>query len=209
LLTVIRTSTTLVVSGLLHAHGLPEIGIFETTRICLPVAVASLALLVVLSPVLLRERRAPRRDLAEGGHEFVVSMRVAPGGPLDDKAVEEGGLGHGQGIFLVETERARETIARGGAWWRSSAEDLRRIEPRDREAVDPASYEALARGDPRMLQLAGDEFVGLIWVTSVQLVPLVGDLLQTSGGSTAIATTPPPSGVEPASSRYASSSFGR
>jgi di/tricarboxylate transporter len=109
--TLIGTSTNLVVSGLLEASGQPPIGMFELTLIGLPVAVIGLAGIVVLAPLVLRERRPVREDLSEGVREFVVSMEVVPGGPLDRQAVEAGGLRHLQGVFLVEVEREGQLIA--------------------------------------------------------------------------------------------------
>jgi di/tricarboxylate transporter len=111
LLTVIGTSTNLVVSGLLVGHGLDPIGMFEISRLGLPVALAGLVIVVLTAPAVLPERRVPRRQLAEGGREFTVTMRVVRRGPLDGQAVEAGGLRHLQGVYLVEVERGEDTIA--------------------------------------------------------------------------------------------------
>jgi len=110
-LTAIGTSTNLVISGLLEAAGEPPLGMFEITRIGLPVAGVGLVTIVLLAPRLLPDRRAARRDLEEGFREFVLNMRVQPAGPLDGKSVEDGGLRHLQGVFLVEIERDSELIA--------------------------------------------------------------------------------------------------
>jgi di/tricarboxylate transporter len=109
--TVIGTSTNIVVAGLLQEHGLAPIGMFEITRVGLPVAAAGLVLLVLLAPIVLPERRVPRRELEEGVREFSVAMDVVPGGPLDGRAVEAGGLRHLQGVFLVQVEREGDVIA--------------------------------------------------------------------------------------------------
>ncbi|HEX6926569.1 MAG TPA: SLC13 family permease [Longimicrobiaceae bacterium] len=110
-LTLIGTSTNLVVSGLMQAYGLEPMGMFEITRIGLPVAVTGITLLVLLSPILLPERRPARVQFEEESREYVVHQVVAPGGPLDGQTVESAGLRHLQGVFLVEIERAGETIA--------------------------------------------------------------------------------------------------
>ncbi|GIW50683.1 MAG: SLC13 family permease [Gemmatimonadales bacterium] len=111
LLTAIGTSTNIVVSGLLEAHGQAPMGIFEITKVGLPVAALGLLLVIFLAPLVLPERIPPERDLKEGLREFVVAMEVVRGGPLDGKAVEAGGLRHLQGVFLVEVERAGQVIA--------------------------------------------------------------------------------------------------
>jgi di/tricarboxylate transporter len=111
LLTAVGTSTNIVVSGLLVEHGQQPIGMFELTRVGLPIAAFGVLLLVALSPHLLPERRPPRHEFAEGFREFVVNMTVVPGGALEGKAVAAGGLRHLQGVFLVEIERGEELIA--------------------------------------------------------------------------------------------------
>jgi di/tricarboxylate transporter len=109
--TTIGTSTNLVVSGLLEASGGEPLGMFEITAVGLPVAVVGLAAVVLFAPVLLPDRRGARKDLDEGFREFVVHMLVKASGPLDRKTVEEAGLRHLQGVFLVEIERGSELIA--------------------------------------------------------------------------------------------------
>lgn len=111
MVTLIGTSTNLVVSGLLQARGQAPLGMFELTPVGLPAAVLGVALLALLAPVLLPERKAAQADLQERGAEFVVSMRVVPAGPLDGVAVEEGRLRNLQGVYLVEVERGGERIA--------------------------------------------------------------------------------------------------
>jgi di/tricarboxylate transporter len=103
--TTIGTSTNLVVSGLLEASGEAPLGMFEITAVGLPVALVGLAAIVLLSPRLLPERRAARRELDEDYREFVVHMLVQPRGALDGKTVDSAQLRHLQGVFLVEVER--------------------------------------------------------------------------------------------------------
>jgi di/tricarboxylate transporter len=120
--TVIGTSTNLVVSGLLDQHGLEPLGFFEIGRVGAPVAVAGLVIIVAAAPVLLPRRRAARRDLEGDVREFVVDMRVDPGGMLDGMTVAQGNLRHLSGVFLVQLERqgrvtapvSPETELRGG-----------------------------------------------------------------------------------------------
>ena len=111
LVTLIGTSTNLVVSGLLEANGYAPLGMFELSPVGLPLAAVGILVIIVLAPIVLPERRAPRRALKEGVREFVVGMEVVSGGPLDGKAVGEGNLRNLQGVFLVEIERDGEVIA--------------------------------------------------------------------------------------------------
>lgn len=105
LVTVLGTSTNLLVSGLLESDGFAPIGVFEISKLGLPVAAAGLITLLALAPNLLRSRAPARRDLEENVREFVVDMQVEPGGLVDGVTVEEGGLRHLAGVFLVQAER--------------------------------------------------------------------------------------------------------
>lgn len=109
-ITVIGTSTNIVVSGLLEQSGMEPLGFFEISPVGLPIAVVGIALLVLLTPVLLPDRRPARQDI-DDVREFVVEMRVDPGGPLDGATVEGGGLRHLVGVFLAQVDRRGDLIA--------------------------------------------------------------------------------------------------
>lgn len=109
--TLIGTSTNLVVSGLLDAKTGRPMGLFEITPIGLPVALVGLVIMVLTAPRLLPDRRPARSELVAVAREFSVMMRVVPGGPLDGIAVQDAGLRHLQGVFLVELMREADTIA--------------------------------------------------------------------------------------------------
>jgi di/tricarboxylate transporter len=109
--TAIGTSTNLIASGLMEAHGMPPMEMFEVTLVGGLVAASGVAYLVFAAPKLLPERGAPRQALESAAREFVVEMQVVPGGPLDGAQVEAGGLRSLQGVFLAEVRRASEVIA--------------------------------------------------------------------------------------------------
>lgn len=109
--TLIGTSTNLVVSGLMVDAGMAPIGMFEITRIGLPVMALGLGVIVLLSPIVLPNRRGARRQFEEELREYVFTSRVVAGGPLDGKSVEEGGLRNLEGLFLVEIERDGQVLA--------------------------------------------------------------------------------------------------
>jgi di/tricarboxylate transporter len=110
MVTLIGTSTNVVVSGLLEASGFEPMGFFEIAKLGLPVAVGGVALMVLVAPVTLPTRRPARQDI-EDVREFVVEMRVDRGGALDSLSVADADLRHLAGVFLVQLERAGETIA--------------------------------------------------------------------------------------------------
>lgn len=153
LVTTIGTSTNIVVSGLLQAHGDKPLGLFELTPIGLPLALFGCAVMVLLVPIVLPPRRAPRQSLDENVREFAVKMRVVPGGPLAGRAVEEGGLRHLQGVYLVQVERGAQRVAPVDPTFQLQADDVltfvgradlvldlqmqRGLDSAEREHIDP------------------------------------------------------------------------
>lgn len=111
MVTAIGTSTNLVISGLLEASGEAPLGMFEISRVGLPVTLVGLAGVVLFAPTLLPERRPARRELDEDFREFVVNMVVREKGAFDGRSVADAGLRHLQGVFLVEIERDGDLIA--------------------------------------------------------------------------------------------------
>lgn len=110
LVTVIGTSTTVVVSGLLESVGEAPLSMFAVTPLGLPIAVAGIGLLAVLAPRVLPARRASRRQFSDDVREFTVNMRVTPGGDLVGRSVEDAGLRHLKGVFLAGVHRDDEVI---------------------------------------------------------------------------------------------------
>jgi di/tricarboxylate transporter len=110
-LTLIGTSTNLVVSGLLDREGYGPLGLFELTRVSLPLTVLGIGMLVLLAPRLLPARQAPSEDVREGAREFIVEMVVEPRGALHGKTVAEAGLRNLQAVYLVELTRDDRSIA--------------------------------------------------------------------------------------------------
>lgn len=109
--TLIGTSTNLLVSGLLDERTGEPFGFFEITPIGLPLAVIGVAMTILLSGRLLPKHRSLREGIAEDFRQFVVEMTVVDGAALDGRSVEDGGLRHLSGVFLVEIERGTQTIS--------------------------------------------------------------------------------------------------
>lgn len=110
LLTVIGTSTNLVVAGQMSGAGLEPFGFFEVGLVGLPIAIVGIPLIVAVSPRVLRRAKGDSspEDNEKG---FFVEMEVETKGHLDGKTVDEAGLRHLQGVFLVSVERSDAIIA--------------------------------------------------------------------------------------------------
>ncbi len=110
-ITLVGTSTNIVVSGLMQEAGLAPIGMFEMTRVGLPLAIVGIGFIVACAPWLVPARLGARREFEAEARDFVFRMEVKEGGPLDGTSVEEGGLRHLRGVFLAEIERDGEVLA--------------------------------------------------------------------------------------------------
>ncbi|MCA9104101.1 MAG: SLC13 family permease [Planctomycetales bacterium] len=158
-ITLIGTSTNLVVNGLLLEQLGPDagMGLFELAWVGIPYAVIGIALLVIAANWLLPERKELMEQLGESRREYLVEMRVDAACRLIGKSVEDAGLRHLPGLFLVEIERSGTVLGPVGPDEVLVAEDrliftgivnsimeLERI-PGLVPAVDP-SYEISAKG---------------------------------------------------------------
>jgi di/tricarboxylate transporter len=108
--TVLGTSTTLVVSGLVEDRGQEPFGVFEVTKVGGPVAIAGLLTLILVSSRLVPARLTAPERAEESVREYTVSMEVVPGGPIDGSTITAAGLRDLDGVYLVELERGGETI---------------------------------------------------------------------------------------------------
>jgi len=122
-LTLIGTSTNLVVAGLVESavntaapdklNGLHAIGFFEITRIGLPLAIIGIAYLIFAAPKFLPQRIPVIEPLSDP-RQYTARLEVAAGGPLDGRTIAEAKLRRLDGLFLVEIQRAGDSISAPG-----------------------------------------------------------------------------------------------
>ena len=110
-LTAVGTSTTLVVSGLLEAAGEAPLGLFEPTLMGLPVALAGGVVVWLGAPRLLPDRQAAHQSFRVGAKAFTLSVRVAPGGPVEGVSLGQAGLRALRGVYCVQVRRGERVIA--------------------------------------------------------------------------------------------------
>jgi di/tricarboxylate transporter len=108
--TVIGTSTTLTVAGLMVDAGMRKMDFFELAPVGLPLALAGLAYIQFVAPRLLPVRQEPSEQLGEHRREYTASMIVEADCPLINQTIEQAGLRHLPGLFLVEIDRAGRII---------------------------------------------------------------------------------------------------
>jgi di/tricarboxylate transporter len=122
LATKIGTSTNVIVSGLmLEALGRP-MEMFELAAIGLPAAIAGILYMTAASRWLLPERR-PVLNQLEDPRAYTVEMMVEPGSALEGKSIEEAGLRHLSGMYLMEIDRNEQILTAVGPETRLQGKD--------------------------------------------------------------------------------------
>ncbi len=90
---------------------LQPMGLTDISWVGIPCALAGTLLLIFLSRRLMPNRTELLDSLDEQRREYLVEMLVTPGCSLTGKTVEEGGLRHLPGLFLIEIGRGNDVIA--------------------------------------------------------------------------------------------------
>ncbi len=103
--TLIGTSTTLVVHGLMIENGMSGFSFFEISRVGVPLALTGLLAVSLIGHRLLPKRKDPLVELGENTREFVVEMKVEPEYTHVGKSIEQAGLRHLKGLYLFQIER--------------------------------------------------------------------------------------------------------
>jgi len=118
--TLIGTSTNLVVNGLLNtataggtdpAGGLGPMSFFELTKLGLPYALVGAVYILIVGPCLLPSRKHLLEQVTDAPREYLVNLQVQPNCPLIGQTVEQAGLRHLPGLFLIEVTQRENTIS--------------------------------------------------------------------------------------------------
>src|SRR5262245_51226434 len=110
LCTLIGTSTNLIVNGLLITQaGLPGLRLFDPTWIGVPCAVAGLAYMLTVGRRLLPHRDSATSPVGDS-REYTVEMMVDAGSILAGQTIEQAGLRHLPGLYLIEIEDRKSVV---------------------------------------------------------------------------------------------------
>lgn len=107
-MTLIGTSTNLLVNGFTLNAGLPGIGFFDFTFIGLPVFIAGVAVISLISVVLLPARKSGEQETSQS---YLLESQLAANSPLVGQSVGQSGLRHLERLFLVEIIRGKHVIS--------------------------------------------------------------------------------------------------
>jgi len=118
--TLIGTSTNLVVNGLMeetarsqpqYSETLRPMHLFELSRVGVPYAIVGILYLVLLGRHLLPTRKDLIDRLTDTSREYLANMRVEPASRLAGQSIEQAGLRHLPGLFLIEIVREEQVIS--------------------------------------------------------------------------------------------------
>jgi len=102
--TLIGTSTNLIINGLLISEKNVYLNLFEPAYIGVPIAIAGFIYLITFGRKLLPDISSAYSSF-ENTREYTIEMILKRGSPLENTTVEEAGLRHLPGLFLVEIIR--------------------------------------------------------------------------------------------------------
>jgi di/tricarboxylate transporter len=124
LCTLVGTSTTLVVNGLLieETNGKDALGMFDIAWIGVPATAVGLIYILTFGRWLLPERK-PAITQLDDPREYSVEMMVDRGSPLVGKTIAEAGLRNLPGMYLMEIDRAGHVMAAVASTERLEADD--------------------------------------------------------------------------------------
>ncbi len=109
LCTLIGTSTNVVISGLVARETGEALHLFDPVWVGFPCAAAGLIYIVLCSRWLLPDRR-PAISERDDPRQYTVEMLVDPGSPLVGQTIEEAGLRHLVGLYLMEIDRGGQVL---------------------------------------------------------------------------------------------------
>ncbi len=117
--TLIGTATNLVVQGMVfeaQAQGQlsgVQIGMFTISPVGVPATIVGILYILFVSQKLLPDRRGTSINLAEA-RRYTVEMLIEPGSGIDGRSIEQAGLRHLPGAYLVEIDRGGDRLVAVG-----------------------------------------------------------------------------------------------
>jgi len=104
---LIGTSTNLVIDSLMRQSGLPGFSLFELSAVGIPITLVGCLYLIIARPFLLPDRQGSTEKFNDV-REYLVEMQVNPNCELIGQSIQDAGLRHLPGLFLIEIIRNGE-----------------------------------------------------------------------------------------------------
>lgn len=106
---LIGTSTNLVVDGLMRQSGFSGFTLFELAAVGIPITIVGCIYLLIAGPYLLPDRTGAIEKFSDV-REYLVEMLVNPDCDLAGQSIENAGLRHLPGLFLIEIIRNNKVL---------------------------------------------------------------------------------------------------
>lgn len=107
---LIGTSTNLVIDGLMRQSGFSGFSLFELAAVGIPITLAGFIYLLIAGPYLIPDRSGAIEKFTDV-REYLVEMLVLSDCELTGQSIQNAGLRHLPGLFLIEIIRNDEIIA--------------------------------------------------------------------------------------------------
>lgn len=179
--TLVATSTNIVVDGMLRQHGLAGMGLFELTPVGLPILLAGLAYVLLVSHRLVPER-AGHAELADdfGVSSYLAEIVVLPGSHLAGTTLAGSNLARDLDVTVLRIRRGADVMLAPDATTILARGDVLLVEG-DREEIlkvkDTAGIGIKADVDLSDPDLEGDD-IRLAEVVVLHRSPVIGRNLQ-------------------------------
>ncbi|BDD08850.1 sodium:sulfate symporter [Fulvitalea axinellae] len=111
MLTIIGTSTTMVMNGLMVEQGAPEINSYYLLIIGLMVLFTGLTFLTIFAGKLLPDHQDALEQFNENKREYLIETALKPNSKIIGKTVSEASLRNLKGVYLVEIIRKDRIIS--------------------------------------------------------------------------------------------------
>ena len=106
---LIGTSTNLVVDSLMRQSGFSGFGLFDLAAVGIPISVIGCLYLIIAGPYLLADRQGSIEKFNDV-REYLVEMQVQADCELAGQTIQDAGLRHLPGLFLIEIIRGGDLI---------------------------------------------------------------------------------------------------
>jgi di/tricarboxylate transporter len=111
MITLIGTSTTLVLNGLLIDQDIAGLNVRDLFLTGLAVSVTGIIFIAYTGNRLLPDRSDSMQDFSKNQRQYLIETILSPQSPLVNKSIREAGLRNLQGVYLVEIGRHGRIIS--------------------------------------------------------------------------------------------------
>ncbi len=111
MITLIGTSTTLVLNGIMNEQGIQGLSVRDLFITGLFVSIAGIFFLTFISKRLLPDHSDSIQEFSSNQRQYLIETTLSVNSPLIGKNIKEAGLRNLQGVYLVEIERQGRIIS--------------------------------------------------------------------------------------------------